>query len=280
MVAGQLNRHYPFVHNFHDEIDSPILAVELSTCANDLIGVLGTAHPADTSPALASKLFTCKNEFAGVLATVNPPYSDSKMNPAAMAVACIRTNTYEDFIFILLYTLFLWKFATLFAIGADRRPAVHRRTMAVLAILIAACDCMENVGMLRALGAPSLTDAMAQATCWPSRFKWGLFAVALLLTGWILAHSESTVYSLATRHLFALAYWAAGVLMLVGLFKPHVIELATSIFGLLVLVNIVGLLGPWFGTRFLRPNPPQYVEDFCNRKAQKRVDVAIYPENP
>jgi hypothetical protein len=145
-----------------------------------------------------------------------------------------------------------------------------------LVLLTAAFDCLENRGILQALAASNLTDSMADATRLPSLCKWGLFAAALLLTGWILARSENPVYSLPTRRLLALAYWSSGVLLLIGLGIPHVIELATDIFILLVLANIVGLLGPWFEGRFLRPNPPQYVEDFCNQKAKRQAGVAVY----
>jgi hypothetical protein len=248
IVSSQLKNHYPFLHNFHGKIDSPVLAVELSRNAKELEGVLGAASPANAAP---------------------------KSSPA-IAVACLRTNTYEDFVFIPLYTLFLWKFAVLFAIGADGSRMVHRKTIGGLAILIAVFDCAENIGILHALGAYPLTDSMAHTICWPSRCKWGLFAVALLLTAWILARSESPLYSLPTRRLLALAYGTAGFLMLVGLAMPHVIELASAMFALLVAVNIVGLLGPSFEVWFLRPDPPQYVEDFCNRKAQKQVDVAVF----
>jgi hypothetical protein len=249
-IANQFSRKYSFPHNFHHDINSPILAIELSTDAKQLEAVLGTTNPAGADPA----------------------------GNAGIAVASLRTNTYEDFGFIPMYTVFLWSFAVLFAIRADGSPTIHRITIAALALLIAASDCLENVGILRTLGATSLSDSMALATSWPSRGKWGLFAVALLLTGWILARSESPDYSLPTRRLLALAYGAAGILMSIGLAFPHLIELATNIFGLLVAVNIVGLLGPFFGGWFLRPNPPKYVDDFCTRKAQRQADVAIYPE--
>lgn len=143
--------------------------------------------------------------------------------------------------------------------------------------MMAAFDCAENVGILRALDASSLSDAMAQAICWPSRCKWGLFAVALLFTGWILVRSSSLLYSLPTRRLLALAYGAAGILMLIGLMKPHVIELATNVFALLTIINIVGLLGPYIERVFLRPRSPVYVDDLCNRKARMQADVAVYP---
>lgn len=286
IIGIQLKQQYPFVHSFHQQIDSPILAVELPGCANDLKGVLGTAEPAAPNPARSSTLLDCKGKSVGILQNdeslnliMKRYHSDPNTYPQEIAVASLRTNTYEDFGFIVLYNLFLWKFAALFAVGANGRPAVHRKIMAGLVILTAIFDCMENIGILRALGASSLTDSMAHATRLPSLCKWGLFAAVLLLTGWILARSESPVYSLPTRRLLALAYWSAGALLLIGLGVPHVIELATDMFVLLVLANIVGLLGPWFEGRFLRPNPPQYVEDFCNQRARKHAEAAVYPRN-
>jgi len=278
VISGiQLKDQYPFVHNFHHQIDSPILAVELPGCANDLNSVLGTAHPAAANPARVTELFDCNNKLVGALQNIKPADNDPKAYPARRAVAGLRTNTYEDFAFILLYNLFLWKFAALFAFGANGKPTVDRKIMAAVVVLIAVFDGMENLGILHALSASRLTDSMAHAIGLPSRCKWGLFAAALLLTGWILARSESPVYSLPTRRLLALAYGSAGTLLLIGLGVPDVIELATDIFAVLVLVNIVGLLGPWFERRFLQPNPPEYVEDFCNQKAKKRVEVAVYP---
>jgi len=251
-IAHQFNSRYTTPHDFHDKIDSPILAAELSKTAKDLEGVLHTERPAEARP-------------------------DSE---PGIIVAALRSNTYQDFLFILLYNLFLWSFAALFAGTDEGRRTIHRSIMLALVILIAISDCLENRGILSALNASLLTDKLASTISLASLCKWGLFALALLLTGWILVRSEITVYSLPTRRLFALAYGAAGFLMLVGLTAPHVIELASELFALLVAVNIFGLLGPFVELWFLRPNPPRYVEDFCSRRAQKQVDVAVYPQNP
>jgi hypothetical protein len=252
LIGFQLKSDYPFAHNFHDKIDSPILALELSTNTDDLNEVLRTENPGQAAPDTA----------------------------AGKAVACLRTNTYEDFFFIPLYTSFLWAFAVLFAIGPHRRHVTHRRAIAVVVILVAAFDCAENVGILRALGAYSLSPSLAPAISWPSRCKWGLFAVALLFTGWILVRSSGPLYSLATRRLLALAYGAAAILMLIGLMKPHVIELATSMFAVLTIINIVALLGPYIEAKFLRARRPEYVDDFCNRKARMQAEVAVFPSTP
>lgn len=247
LIGFQLKGHYPFEHNFHDKIASPVLALELSTDTSDLNEVLHTETPGQANPD----------------------------TDAGKAVARLRTNTHQDFFFIPLYTSFLWAFAVLFAAGTHRRR--HRIAIAGLVILVAAFDCAENVGILRALGASSISDSIAQAICWPSRCKWGLFAVVLLVTGWILVRSSSLLYSLATRRLLALAYGAAGILMLIGLIKPHIIELATSVFALLTIINIVGLLGPYIERMFFQARPPVYVDDFCYRKARMQADVAVYP---
>lgn len=252
LTGFQLKSDYPFEHNFHDKIDSPVLALELSTDVQDLYEVLHTKSPGQA------------NQDTG----------------ATKAVSSLRTNTYEDFFFIPLYTSFLGAFVLLFATGTRRRHVAQRRAIVAIVILIAAFDCAENVGILRTLGASSISRAMAQATCWPSRGKWGLFAVALLFTGWITEDSSSLLYSLATRRLLALAYGAASILMLIGLMKPHVIELATTMFALLSIINIVALLGPYIEKQFLRAQPPEYVDDFCNRKARMQADVAVFPSTP
>jgi hypothetical protein len=248
LIGLQLRSSYPFEHNFHDKINSPILALELSSSIDDLNGVLHTENPGQTNPDPSVK----------------------------KAVASLRTNTYEDFFFIPLYTSFLGAFALLFAAGNRWGDIAQRRAIVAIVILVAVFDCAENFGILRALGASGISPSTARAICWPSRCKWCLFAVALLLTGWILVRSSSLLYSLPTRRLLALAYVAGGILILIGLKKPHLIELATSVFALLTIINIVGLLGPYIEKRFLRPRSPAYVEDFCTRKARKEADVAVY----
>ena len=251
LVWFQLIRDYPFEHSFHEKIDSPILAFQLSTSIGDLKEVLHTENPGQAN----------SDPFVG------------------KAIACLRTNTYKDFFFILLYTSFLWAFAALFAAGTGRRRSAYR-TLASVLILLALFDCAENVGILRALGASSLSLSTSQAICWPSRFKWGLFSVALLFTAWILERSSSHLYSLTTRRLLALAYGAAGILIMIGLRKPHVIELGTNLFAVLTIINIVALLGPYIENNFLRARPPEYVDDFCNRKARMKADVAVFPRTP
>jgi hypothetical protein len=245
LMASQLARRYSLEHNFHSDIDSPVLAIELAPDAKALKAVLGTDRPASVD--IATK--------------------------PGIAVAGLRANTYEDFVFILLYSSFLWQFAVLFAIDADEKPLFHRWTIAGLAVLIAGLDCAENLGILRALHASNLNDVPVQAIYWPSCFKWGLFGCALLLTGWILARSASPIYSLSTRRLLALAYGTAAVFMLIGLALPHVIELAVQMFGLLVAINIVGLLGPYVENWLLRPSIQVYVNDFCNGKTQNQANV-------
>jgi len=251
IMRSQLTHGYLLEHNFHGGIDSPVLALELAGDERELRMVLGTEDPADVGP---------------------------KTNPG-LAIACLRTNTFEDFFFILLYTSFLWAFAGLFAIRADGSPMAHRWAIACLAVLTALFDCAENVGILRALGATHLSDSTAQAICWPSRCKWTVFGLALLLTGWLLTRSASPIYSLPSRRLLALAYGVAGALLMIGLMRPHVIEIAISVFAILIVIHVIGLLGPFVErSRLLRPEIPVYVEDFCNRKRQMRADVAVYSE--
>jgi len=119
---------------------------------------------------------------------------------------------------------------TLFAVRADGSRMPHLWILAGVAVLTAGFDCAENVGILRALGASHLSISMAQAICWPSGCKWGLFGLALLLTAWILGQSASLIYFLPTRRLLALAYGTAGILLFICLAIPHVIELAVDMF--------------------------------------------------
>jgi hypothetical protein len=231
-------RKYPFEHNFHHDIDNPVLAVELASNAHELDTVLHTS------------------------------FSDGKA-----AGSVLRTNTYEDCAFIVLYTSFLWFFGTLFAVRVDgSRMSLHLFSGVVIATALA--DYTENLGIFKALNAGALTDSLAQWICWPSRFKWTLFGVALLLTAVILLRSGNLMYSLATRRLLALGYTIAGTLIVAGPWQPSLIELGTEVFGLVVLINTVALLGPYV-SEWIPTTVPVYVDDFCEKKKKAQAEVAV-----
>jgi hypothetical protein len=234
--------NYTFDHAFHHDIDSPILAVELASTSSELGKVL------------------------------DPPATDEpKAKEQARAV--LRTNTYEDCALILLYTSFLWSFGTLFAVRGEG-SRTHLRVLAFVIIATGVSDYTENMGIFRALGARQLTDSLAQHICWPSRCKWSLLGITLLLTAVILLRSGNPIYSLATRRLLAIGYMMAAALVITGLWYPVLIELGMKVFGLIVLINAVALLGPYV-SEWIPAITPVYVDDFCERKREGMTDVAV-----
>jgi hypothetical protein len=233
--------NYTFDHAFHHDIDSPILAVELASTSSELGTVL------------------------------DPPATDEKAKEQARAV--LRTNTYEDCALILLYTSFLWSFRTLFAVRGEG-SGTHLRVFAFVIIATGVSDYMENLGIFGALGARQLTDSLAQHICWPSRCKWSLLGITLLLTAVALFRSGNPIYSLATRRLLAIGYTMAAALVITGLWYPVLIGLGMKVFGLIVLINAVALLGPYV-SEWIPAITPVYADDFCERKREGTTDVAV-----
>lgn len=238
-------RNYPSDHDFHHGINSPILAVELASNSGELASVL------------------------------NPPPPPHKETPQVQAQAreVVRNNTYEDCVFILLYTSFLWFFGMLFAFRSDGFP-IGLRIFGIVIVATGLCDYAENLGIFRATSAAQLSDSLALNICWPSRCKWSLLGIALLLTANILLRSRNLMYSLATRRLLALACILSGALVIVGLWNPPLVELGVNLFGSVVLINLVALLGPYI-SEWIPATVPQYVDDFCQRKKVSKTDVAV-----
>jgi hypothetical protein len=278
--GAQLNSGYPLPHDFHDKIDRPVLAIELPRSAADLKQVLSTSDPSGAE-AMCIKTLRSSNQQ-------NMPKNKKELNDApkkaqpvcgsAMAVAALRTNTYEDFLFIVLYTLYVWRFAALCAVRADGSPMKLAQVVGWVALATGLLDCAENIGILRVLRADSLTEELALATWWPSTGKWISFGVTLLVTAYILLRSAGPIYSLATRRLLAIGYAISGVLLLVGPARPPLIELATLLFALLAAVNLIALLGPFIARR-LPENDPEYVSDFCEKKRAGKEDIAVRPHS-
>jgi len=234
-------RHYTLEHNFHHDIDSPVLAVELASNSHELESVL------------------------------NPP--SAAEDAKTQSRAALQTNTYEDCLFIVLYSLFLWTFADLFA-GPDKVSTVSRRILAVVIIATALCDYAENLGIFRALRARQITDALAQQVCWPSRCKWLSFGGALLITAILLLRSDREIYSLATRRLLAIAYAAAGLLIVTGSGYPPFIQLGVNVFALIVVINLVALLGAYV-SEWIPPTIPEFATNFCDEKKAVKPQVAV-----
>lgn len=253
VFRAQIEKNYPYVHDFHDEIDNPVLAIELARSGLDLRGILTPQNPRyiQSSRDLSS--------------------SDAQVR----ASASLRTNTYEDFAFILSYSLFLWEFGDFFS-----APSAPARNFLGLVVLLTACfDVMENFGILRVLGTPDVGERWNQLALHisvPSRIKWSLLGLALFITARILSRSATDIYSIATRRLLAIGYVVAAGLLWMGIipYYSDLIKLGVTVFSLLVVINLFALLGPYIAEWF-PGRTPHYVEDFCARQKEGEADVAI-----
>src|SRR5215469_9008042 len=246
-MSIDLNR-YPCEHDFHHQIDSPVLAIELASTREEVEKVL--------NPVCAT----------------HPDLSGPKAQQRAHS-ALLR-DTIADCFFIPLYTLFIWSFGSLFAVDKAKPLLTLRRALTLATIATATAAYVENTGIFRLLHlGPS--DMLAQFTSWPSRLKWTMLAFSLLLTAVILVLSQNRMYSLATRRLLAIGYIAIGTLLAVGLWRPAIIGLAMKMFALIVLLQIVALLGPYFTPSF-PPDTPTYEDDFCEQKNREKIDLAVH----
>lgn len=246
LLTIQIGFQYPasFPKEFHNHINKPILAIEVANTAEQAEEVLRTSCPGVATDVCRTS--SQKNSSV-------PPTSEQ----VAAAISAIRVNTCCDFFFILLYTLFLWGFAMLFAVRTHDLRMPLGIAVACVAFLTALCDVMENVGIFRELNATQLTDSLAHFTSAFSRCKWSLLAVALVLTAVILLRSGSPVFSPLLRNLVATGYLLAGVLMLLGVlllndqpaqmasqgfWRLQGIQMGTVLWGAVVLVNVTALI--------------------------------------
>ncbi|HYM78463.1 MAG TPA: hypothetical protein VE377_20995 [Candidatus Dormibacteraeota bacterium] len=248
-VSFRATTKFPCEHDFHHGIDSPVLAVELASKKEELESAI--------RPACSEQVNLAKRaEQDALLARLQ-----------SQADRSLRRNTIADCFFIPLYTSFLWSFGTLFAIRGNGSRMALRHLLSVVLIVTAVADYFENCGIFRALRL-NPSNAVAQQISGPSRFKWTALGIALLVVALILLRSGNAIYSLATRRLFAIGFGATGILTVVGVWRPVLIGLATTLFSLLVLLQIVALLGP-FVAAWVKPTPPPYRDNFCEEKKAK-----------
>jgi hypothetical protein len=59
-----------------------------------------------------------------------------------------------------------------------------------------------------------------------------------------------------------------------GRHNPPFIQLGGNIFGAIVFVSLIGLLGPYLST-WIPVTVPEYVENFCEQKKQAGADIAV-----
>ncbi len=233
LLMWELNR-YPFPHIFPYDINSPVLALELSHGASDIDAVL---HRPEA-------------------------------NNAPLAKHIMWVGNVLDLVFIPLYGFFLWSLARGFT---DRI-----RVLTWLIVGTALFDYLEDWQIFKAL------DGANPPIYLFSLVKWGLLGLALLLTAVVLLRSASTVYSLPTRRLIAIAYILSGGLIVVAVALGQwigysYIEIALEIFAFLAVVHVIGLLGPHFSIAGISQ---KYVENYCEerKKTGKGSLIAVKPE--
>jgi len=200
------------------------------------------------TPTLALELSGNKSDIDAVL------HPGNKAADQARRVLS-RVNRL-DLIFIPCYTFFLWSVLRLFGI---------RSILPAIAIAgIAVFDYWEDWRISEAL------SGKYPAVYVPSLAKWGLLAFVLLLTGFVLARAGGAVFSIATNRLLAIAYWLAGLLMAIAVLFGRwlgysLISLSVEIFSMILIVQVIGLLGPRLA---IPANPPNYHSNFCQERGK------------
>lgn len=243
--------HYPYPHVFHHDVDSPVIALEISRGGEDIEAVL---HRSET-----------KSEKAFAMGTAT-----AKQAAAAKETACKRQAAADsmawanqlDLVFIPLYAFFLWSLARVFT---------SRTRLLTLAIVAAAVfDYLEDWRIYQAL------NGQDPAIFIPSLVKWGLLGLVFVALGGILLRSVSPAYSLPTKRLMAIGFFVSGFLVLLDVALgsrigySH-IAFGMDIFALLMLVNTVGFLGHYLAIPGMKQT---YVEDFCERR-KKETDGSL-----
>lgn len=185
------------------------------------------------APVLALELPREASDMKALLGPKAPNPADRRPDFAAAI--------YADFAFIGAYSA-LWGL-----MGARTAGAVG-----YLAVVVAAADVAENLGMLRSIAQAEPTEATARWTRSMSLVKWTLLGVLLVTAAcaWSPASSPGIMW-MVVRVVFAVAYGAAGLLYVVGALSnalgavglTHAIGVATAI---MVIVMPLQALYLWF----------------------------------
>jgi len=246
---------YPFPHRFNHDIDAPVLAMELSRGPDDLDRIL---RPGATPQA-----------------EVGECYLGAEVHDKTAQVCEAQARQFEyvsnelDLVFIPLYAFSLWTLARIFA-----------NRVALITLLITGtvlCDYLEDWQIFRALKGES------SASYVPSLIKWALFGLVLIGTGIILLRSKNLVYSLPTKRLLSIAYFASGLLYVVSVafgawIGYSLIDLATGVFGFLLVVHVIGFLGPYLAVPEIKLT---FVDNFCEvRKTAGRESLIAVKAEP
>jgi hypothetical protein len=226
MAMASAAHSYPYEHLFHHDVDSPVLALEISRNAGDIDAVLRRSEP---------------------------------KKRAAAAESMVKVNKL-DLIFIPLYAFSIWSLARVFS---------NRTRLLTISILAAAlCDYLEDWQIYRCIG------GMNPPVYISSLAKWALLGIVFIGLSGILLRSASEIYTLSTKRLLAIGYFVSGLLILIDVVfgdwtgYSH-IELTMSIFSILVIINVVGLLGHYLAIPGIKQT---FVENFCEERKKVGAD--------
>jgi hypothetical protein len=127
----------------------------------------------------------------------------------------IRIETYADFLFILSYVC-LW-------FMLSRKVS---KVLGSVIIFAGIADFFENIGILRAVGSTAPTQAIADATRYPSLAKWTLLGVVFLSFLYLFLPRDEAKSGWQILYLVVgLSYAYAGILCVTGvLFQNLLIE--------------------------------------------------------
>lgn len=246
LVLGYVIHKYPCDHNFHHDVNSPVLALELSENEGDIDAVLHRNTP-------------CEGEK-----------SEDPKKPKAWdeSIPNQKLANQLDLVFIPLYAVAIWSFGRLFT--------EKTRLLAAGVTGAALFDYIEDWKIFDALGGAN------PPICVPSLIKWGLLGLVFVGVAVILFRSKSELYSLSTKRIISIGYLASGVLLLIDValgwkIGYSLIALANGLFALLIVSNVIGLLGHYVALSGIRR---KYVDNFCEerKKLQAQSVTAVEGE--
>jgi hypothetical protein len=242
---------YPFPHKFDHDVDSPVLALEISRGIDDIDRIL---RPGPTPEAEAN------NCYLGTRARHPTPQ---------ICEAQAKDYEYEsnelDLVFIPLYAFSLWSFARVFT--------NRTRLLTLLILCTGVFDYLEDWQIFRA------RQGEIAAIYIPSLVKWALLGLVLFGIAIVLLRSKILAYSIATKRILSIVYFLAGILLLISAavgkwIGYSLIELGTGLFGFLLLVQAIGFLGPYLAVPAIKQT---FVDNFCEerKKAGRESLIAV-----
>lgn len=234
LIANAVNK-YPYLHVFHHDVDSPVIALEISRGAGDIEAVL---HRSDAKKG------------------------GKPAEKAAAAAQSETTANYLDLVFIPLYAFFLWSLARVFT---------TRTRMLTLAILATAIfDYLEDWQIHQALMGQDPQIYIPSLVKWGLL---GLVLIALsaiLVRSDSPVYALSTKRLMAIGFFVSGALVLLDVALGEWIGYSH-IAVGVAVFGALMLANAVGFLGPHLAIPGVQQT---YVEDFCERR-KKETDSSL-----